>query len=139
MTLKQLGEYRIDAFESGHTNVLVMRGQADVFENGNSVIVHPQESMSIDGGTPTYDIGGLPQRDEWDNWNEQRDNQLAQAQSPRYVDKEVSGVEDLDQYGRWVNTPDYGYTWQPNVAADWFRIRMVDGVARSVWMDLDFL
>src|SRR5262249_8463903 len=49
-----------------------------------------------------------------------RDSALAQADSTHYVDTPVSGVEDLDRYGTWNNTPDYGYTWTPTVVeADW--------------------
>jgi len=43
------------------------------------------------------------------------------ADSARYVSAEMTGAEDLDRYGRWESTPDYGAVWIPTtlVVADW--------------------
>ncbi len=39
----------------------------------------------------------------------------------RYVSPEMTGAEDLDRYGRWETSPDYGTVWIPTtlVVADW--------------------
>src|SRR5260221_3376035 len=120
VTLLRTGTYRINVRENGNSEVLVNDGRAEVFNNGSTVTVSPQERMTIDsGGSSYYDISNLPQKDDWDVWNNQRDAQLAQAESPKYVEKQVAGVEDLDHYGKWVNTPEYGNAWQPDVSSDW--------------------
>ncbi|MEO7851801.1 MAG: DUF6600 domain-containing protein, partial [Rubrivivax sp.] len=50
--------------------------------------------------------------------------QLDQAEqrsvSSRYVSAEMTGVEELDRYGRWEQHPDYGALWVPIVvSAGW--------------------
>src|SRR5262249_88919 len=40
--------------------------------------------------------------------------------SAQYVSADVAGVEDLDQFGTWQDTPEYGHAWIPqDVAPDW--------------------
>ena len=40
--------------------------------------------------------------------------------SAQYVSADVAGVEDLDQFGTWQDTPEYGHAWVPqDVAPDW--------------------
>ena len=42
------------------------------------------------------------------------------ASTTRYVSPEMTGAEDLDRYGQWQQTPEYGALWVPrSVAADW--------------------
>jgi hypothetical protein len=69
--------------------------------------------------------------DEWDRWNANRDRQLEQSRSYAHVSREISGAEDLDSNGTWVDTPSYGPCWYPRVAADWAPYR--DG--RWSWLD----
>jgi len=121
VTLQQRGDYRINVFENGRVEVLVVQGQAEVYNDGRSVTLQDNRRITIDGTDVTsQDVTALPSKDAWDVWNDLRDSALAQADSTHYVDQPVSGVEDLDRYGTWNNTPDYGYTWTPTVVeADW--------------------
>lgn len=59
--------------------------------------------------------------DAWDRWNYERLEPLGeQPRSAQFVAGEVAGVDDLDRYGDWQDTPDYGNVWVPRgVAADW--------------------
>ena len=91
------------------------------------------DEMDIDGvERPRYDIVAVPRPDAWDQWVAQRDQQLAQARSYTYVTADIAGVEDLDQYGRWQQIPEYGWTWSPiSVEAGWAPYR----AGRWIWQD----
>ncbi|MDR1936512.1 MAG: hypothetical protein LBS49_13215 [Candidatus Accumulibacter sp.] len=58
--------------------------------------------------------------DEFTQWSAARDqSQPASASSP-YVSPEMTGAQDLDAYGDWSETPDYGAVWFPRaLASDW--------------------
>jgi len=120
ITILRAGNYRINVRENGSSDVVVTEGSAEVYNNDTYVTVHQAERMEIEGGGNNYyDITELPKKDDWDVWNDQRNDALAQAQSPKYVEQQVAGVEDLDRYGKWVNTQEYGNAWQPEVSSDW--------------------
>jgi hypothetical protein len=61
----------------------------------------------------------LPQ-DDFAVWALRADQEDTRSASARYVSPEMTGVEDLDRYGRWDRHPEYGAIWFPLVvAADW--------------------
>jgi hypothetical protein len=64
---------------------------------------------------------------EWALREDQRDERMA---SSRFVSPEMTGVEDLERYGRWDRHPEYGAIWQPDVGGDWAPYR--DG--RWAWV-----
>jgi hypothetical protein len=39
--------------------------------------------------------------------------------SYEYLPADIPGLYDLDYYGDWVDTSDYGYCWAPRVSAGW--------------------
>ena len=56
--------------------------------------------------------------DDWDTWNDQREQHLAQQRHERkYYDDDLWGAEDLDLYGSWIQTNDYGWIWRPHTTA----------------------
>ncbi len=59
-------------------------------------------------------------RDEFTQWSAARDQRQRASASSRYVSPEMTGVQDLDAYGDWSDSPEYGAVWVPRaVAADW--------------------
>src|SRR5207245_246138 len=91
------------------------------------------EEMDVDGiDNPRYDVVSAGSIDGWDRWVTQRDSRLTHAQSLQYVSAGVVGTDDLDQYGRWEQIPDYGRVWTPTaVAVDWAPYR----VGHWIWQD----
>jgi hypothetical protein len=84
------------------------------------------------------DISPRRPRDEWLNWNMSRDTLLARSvSSSRYLPPALNVYSgDFDEYGRWVNTSDYGYVWTPgSVAKTWAPYRS----GRWVWMNGDYV
>jgi hypothetical protein len=71
------------------------------------------------GEQAQYKIGEAPARDDWDQWNTDRDNVIRNAASRRRTNDYYVGAEDLDNHGTWSEVPDYGEVWRPNVADDW--------------------
>ena len=61
-------------------------------------------------------------RDEFTQWSAARDQSQrgSVSASSRYVSPEMTGAQDLDAYGDWSDSPEYGAAWFPRaVAADW--------------------
>ena len=120
--LQHTGEYRIDANNDGNvTNVTVMSGRGEVTGGGYSYTVVAGQSAHFSGTDQlNYDIAQLPNADDFDNWAFERDRREDGAESANYVSPEMTGYEDLDDYGRWQYVGGYGTVWVPaGVAADW--------------------
>ena len=67
-----------------------------------------------------YDLGQLPRRDDFDKWAFDRDEREDRADSANYVSREMTGYEDLDEYGDWNYVAGYGPCWRPRaIVAGW--------------------
>ena len=120
--LQRTGEYRIDVDSNGGvTNVSVMSGRGEVTGGGYSYTVVAGQSARFSGADQLdYDIAQLPAADEFDSWAFQRDHNEDGTESASYVSPEMTGYEDLDDYGRWQYVGGYGTVWVPSgVAVDW--------------------
>ncbi len=121
-TVVRPGEYRIDANPDSQTTIITVRdGEGDVTGGGQAFPVYARQQIVVRGEDQiTYSLGSPPRDDAWDQWCSTRDRREDQSQSARYVSREATGYEDLDEYGRWGNQPGYGEVWMPNsVAAGW--------------------
>ncbi len=110
------GTYRINVNEAGDTTVVVVRdGEGEVTGGGQSYSVHSDET-GIFSGTDQLnaDIEGVGQDDDLERWSYERDRREDHSVSRRYVSEDAIGYEDLDEYGGWRNTPDYGTIWFPH-------------------------
>lgn len=129
------GNYRINVQPDGTAEIIVRRGEAEVFTPSGSQRLRAGNAMLVRGGSggPEYQMISAAPRDEWDRFNEQRDKELRRGQQyySQYVPRDVYGAEDLYGYGNWVNVAPYGYVWRPTVAAGWAPYR--DG--RWAWLD----
>ncbi|MGH9934912.1 MAG: DUF6600 domain-containing protein, partial [Blastocatellia bacterium] len=125
VTFAKEGVYRINVRDDGATEVIVRQGQADVYSQEiGTVIVKKGRRMIVEGRDDAYQITKLEDKDSWDRWNDRRDDDLFSRadtyRSARYVPVSIPGVYDLDNYGEWIETSDYGWAWSPRgVASDW--------------------
>jgi len=119
-SLLRPGEYRIDVKPDSSTTLVSVRGGQGELQGPNQALtVRAGEQAQVVGADqPTYQTVGLPQLDAMDTWSEGRDQRDDQSPSARYVSREMIGYQDLDQYGSWRNTPDYGNVWVPNGTPD---------------------
>ena len=129
------GAYRVDVAPDGTgAMVTVFDGAGTVYgENGASRAVDAGQSYRFnDSSLANVEVSGLPQQDDFDRWAEARDNRWQNSVSRRYVSPEVVGYDDLDDYGAWSDTSDYGEVWYPTqVSAGWAPYR--DG--HWAWID----
>jgi hypothetical protein len=122
MAVIPLGEgvYRIQIDADSQTELTVRKGRAQVSTLQGSMAVEKGQVIYVRGtDNPEYQIADAAANDEWDRWNNDRDRAIEKAQSWQYANRYYTGAQDLDAYGQWENTPDYGYVWAPNVGPDW--------------------
>ena len=115
-SLLRPGEYRIDVKpDTALTKVTVRGGEGEVTGSNQAFTVHAGEQLQATGADqPNYQTVGAPPPDTLDNFALQRDQKDDQSPSARYVSREMIGYQDLDKYGSWRTTPDYGAVWVPN-------------------------
>jgi hypothetical protein len=126
LTLQSNGRYRIDAAQDrNETRVSVFAGQAR-FDNG-------QATINIDAGKALQarNVGGLPSfsmdtatEAAFDRWAEARDTTWDSVHQRyaalRHISPRMTGYEDLDEHGDWLDDREYGRLWAPRVViAGW--------------------
>ncbi len=122
VTLLRDGVYRFRVDSNGQmTFVVVRQGSAEITGSGQAFTLNPGNSAMLTGTDQlAYDVEVAPAPDEFDQWSEERDAHEAQLVSARYLPPTVIGYEDLDSYGSWQNSADYGAVWYPqNVDQGW--------------------
>ncbi len=118
-TLLRPGNYKVNVNEAGDATVVLVRdGQGEVTGGGSAYTVHPQEIATfngidqLDADVQSWDNSS----DDFDDWCAERDSRIDHSVSARYVSDDVIGYEDLDEYGGWRPTPEYGTVWFPHVS-----------------------
>jgi len=114
-TVLQPGDYRIDVDPDGNrTEVTVWRGRGEVTGGGSSYTVVADQHATFTGTDHLdYDLGQIPDEDGLDQWALQRDQAEDRSDSANYVSREMTGYEDLDEYGDWSYVAGYGTCWRP--------------------------
>jgi hypothetical protein len=115
-TASRPGIYRVNVNDAGDTTVVVVRdGEGEVTGGGQSYRVHSDETGIFTGTDQlNADIEGVGSEDDLERWSYERDRREDHSASRRYVSDEAIGYEDLDEYGGWRDTPDYGTVWFPH-------------------------
>jgi len=122
VTLEEPGQYRVAVDDDGNSRVTVRRGRVTVAASGRQIAVENSEIRVYGIDSPRYEIVGLPATDAFDRWVSERNDRFERSYSDayRYASEDIIGAEDLAEYGRWEEIPDYGYAWTPSrVAAGW--------------------
>ena len=119
-TVQTAGEYRLYVDSNGNTSdVTVWQGEGQASSNGSSVTIKAGQESHF-GDNNSGEVAQAPAPDSFDNWCQERDQRDKHSVSSRYVSPDVIGSQDLDEYGNWRDTPDYGEVWTPSsVPADW--------------------
>ncbi len=134
LTLLRPGSYRVETYpDNGTTLVTVNNGDLEISGNGLSQTVHSGQSVKLEG-TDEVQMAFVsgPGNDDFDSWCNDRDRRYLSSNSRQYTGGYVPGYDDLDQYGQWQSTPDYGQVWYPTgVAGDWAPYRY----GRWAWVE----
>jgi hypothetical protein len=120
-TVARPGRYRVDASEDGNYTVVTVReGEGESTGNGQSYTMHAGQRFTFSGtNTLNAEVDEIGRSDDFDEWADRRERRYQDSPSSRYCDRRVVGYQDLDEYGDWRPTPDYGYAWFPRVEAGW--------------------
>src|SRR5215472_4740955 len=121
-TVRRPGEYRVDVNEAGDTTLItVWKGQGEASGGGGSyTVIGGQQSRFTGTDQLDHDIAQIPPDDGFDRWAFERDRREDAAVTPNYISPEMTGYEDLDDYGRWNYVAGYGNVWVPSgVPAGW--------------------
>lgn len=135
-SLLQPGEYRVDVSEDGSRTVTtVWHGRGRVTGGGDTYTVVANQSATFTGSDRLdYQIAQLPGRDDFDTWAFERDDREDRADSANYVSREMTGYEDLDEYGDWSYVAGYGPCWRPRaVVVGWAPYRFGHWVYVGRW------
>ena len=93
-------------------------------------------SLHFDANDPSNVTTATIQSDTWDQWNQDRDNQIAQQAQQQTSARETSGAtnqpgwDDLDANGDWYPVEGYGNVWVPNNAPEGW-----DPYGNGYWAD----
>ena len=119
---EKTGLYRLDVERDGSVRVTIRDdGRARLYSQDSGFILRNNRTARL-AGTATaerdWEFASAAGFDEWDQWNDERERYLAgrlrHEGRERYYDSDVYGAEELDSYGDWVHTNDYGYIWRPH-------------------------
>jgi hypothetical protein len=129
----QKGNFRVSVYADGTSEITVREGSVEVFTPSGVERLSSGRTMMVRGDrdNPEFQFVAQVRRDEFDNWNRDRDRLIRRSESYRYVDRSVPGAYELDAYGAWVNVAPYGMVWRPRVAVTWVPYRH----GRWAWVD----
>jgi len=134
-TISKPGDYRLDVdSDNDKTVITVWRGEGESTGTGPAVRIRGGQQARFADGTNTEaaDLHSAPSPDGFDDWARSRDERFDRSASARYVSPDVVGYEDLDEYGTWRETSQYGSVWVPNqVGVGWAPYRN----GHWIWVD----
>jgi hypothetical protein len=128
--------FRVDVPDQ-YTDVSVFRGWVDAEGRAGKTRVNAGRTLTL-GEDREAELAPIGRPDDWQNWNVERDRRFAsRGDSYRYLPEELRAYSsDLDENGRWVQVPEYGYVWTLRaVSADWAPYRM----GRWMWRGGDYV
>ncbi len=130
---RETGVFRFEA-EANTSSATAYIGTLHM-ENANQSfdIRSGQRAQFGDGEQGSYRLASA-NNDNFSQWSAARDQRSTANTYTRYVSPEMTGAEDLDAYGNWSQTPEYGAIWTPRaVAADWAPYRSGQWVWVAPW------
>jgi len=116
-TVREAGAFRINVSENGDfTRVIAIRGQGEIAAGGQTYALQPGQSADVSGTDNNVKVvtAAAPGPDQLDRWAQERDLKEDNSTSAQYVNRDVVGYSDLDDYGTWKQEPDVGSVWVPN-------------------------
>lgn len=112
------GRYRINVYDE-RSELVVLAGRATV-DSGRRTIPVAAGQMAVVDSNGGERLEAARAYDGFDQWVAQRENATLADTARRHVSPHMTGYQDLDAYGDWRSTSDYGTVWYPRaVASDW--------------------
>ena len=122
--VQQPGDIRVDSYPQSDTTVVtVTTGQVQVTGPELDQIVSAGQSLRLVGSNPvSAQFVGQLEADTLDRFDADRESQYQGAVSAdnQFVSPDMTGAADLNQYGDWATSDDYGEVWYPRaVSVGW--------------------
>lgn len=130
MAAEKEGSYRIDVPGDGRVRLTVRDGgSARIYSDTSGFALRDGRTaeLIVSGeNMGDWEFSAISSRDAIDDWVSERETYLAQRlkYDVKYYDEYVWGGEDLDAYGDWSHTDEYGWIWRPHATtvstfSDW--------------------
>jgi hypothetical protein len=117
------GIVRIDVREGKETEIFVLSGVVEASGEEGSILVKKDQRLSaVEGRFPGRPDALLASAgDDFDGFHQDRNSVVYKEYAKRYLPEDLADFEgELDEYGDWINTPDFGYVWSPRgMGEDW--------------------
>ena len=127
--LDNYGRYRIDASqERNETRIAVFAGRARFDNGGAQISVEPGRTLIVRGtSTPSFNFEPAAEA-AFDRWAQARDQRSDETHrryaAERFISPNMTGYEELDSNGDWIDDREYGRLWTPRVVvAGWVPYR----------------
>lgn len=134
--IERAGRYRIDVNpRNAVTTIVVREGAGEAYGDNSSFRLRAGDTVRFyDTDLRDYEMYGLPREDDFDRYSHDRDRRLANSFSLRYINDDMVGYADLDEYGSWRPVRSYGAVWFPSrVDANWAPYRDGHWVWQEPW------
>jgi hypothetical protein len=130
--LLQPGSYDIDAGNPGRSaRIAVLAGSARFVGSGEDVAINSGDAAVLSQTNPVTLATERAASDSFVAWCEAHDYRAPPPSAAHYVSPQMTGYADLEPYGSWSSSPQYGEVWYPSqVPADWAPYRE----GRWVWV-----
>jgi hypothetical protein len=121
-TITRVGTYRIDVDpDEQETRLAVFTGEATIETAQGARAIPAGRMVRISNGDFRFERAST---NAFDRWAQTRDRDWVESKAPQYVSTFMTGYEELDPYGQWIQEPEYGALWMPtHVSADWVPYR----------------
>src|SRR6185295_17794939 len=122
MAAEKEGSYRIDVPRDGRVRLTVRDGgSARIYSDTSGFALREGRTaeLVVSGeNMGDWEFSAISARDAIDDWVSEREQYLAQRlkYDVKYYDEYVWGAEDLDAYGDWSFTDDFGWIWRPHTS-----------------------
>jgi hypothetical protein len=128
--------FRVDVSDE-FVDVSVFTGSVDAEGRDGKTRVNAGRTLTLGDGRYA-ELAPVGERDEWENWNRERDRRYAsRGDSYRYLPVELRSYStDFDDSGRWVQVGEYGTVWAPRATPrEWAPYR----TGRWMWRGGDYV
>ncbi len=122
------GRYRIDAAaDRNETRITVFSGRARFDSGSAQIAVDVGRTLFIRGSATSSFTFETTSETSFDRWAQARDQRWDETHqryaTERLISPNMTGYEDLDANGEWIDDREYGRLWTPRVVVGWVPYR----------------
>jgi hypothetical protein len=128
--LLRAGDYRFEVSGDGKGKIVVLSGEAEV-KTGLANFQQLTGEVAEVGADGMVSVAHA--KEAGDQSTRRPERKITRASTVNHVARGLVGYEDLDDYGTWQWTPEYGMVWEPEVSAEWAPYRFGEWIWKAPW------